>query len=429
MPESENKRTFLFLQGPHGSLFAQLASALAMQGYAIRRINLNGGDRADWIGVSTDYRSSLKGWPLFFDDFVVDHGVTDVILFGDCRPHHASAHGMAKLRGIRVHVFEEGYIRPDFMTLQEDGVNGNSTLPRDGDWYRDQAESLPALAPVEPVPSNFMRRLRETSRYTVISALTRPLYPFYRSHRSATMLSEALGWAIHFATKRREHVRSAATMAAIGDTPYFALPLQLNSDYQIRVHSPFRDMRAALRFIIKSFARAAPPGVNLIVKRHPLDGGLASWRRFVRREAQRYGVAERVFYISDGDISDLVANARAVVTVNSTVGTLALNSGVPVAVLGEAIYDIEGIVRRVPLDRFWTDPRPVDTDLYEAFKRVLIDRCLIPGGYLSEEGIAMLVTHAERRLTSGSSAGHATLPARDGAIPLESDDRGEYHMC
>jgi len=34
-----------------------------------------------------------------------------------------------------------------------------------------------------------------------------------------------------------------------------------------------------------------------------------------------------------------------------------------------------------------------------AFKRVLIDRCLIPGGYLSDAGIAMLVRHAERRLT------------------------------
>jgi len=398
-PATDAKQTFLFLQGPHGGFFDQLASALAMQGHAVRRINLNGGDRADWSGFSTDYRSSLKGWPLFFDDFVVDHLVTDVILFGDCRPHHASAHGMAKLRGIRVHVFEEGYIRPDFMTLQEDGVNGNSKLPRDGDWYREQAGRLSGFPPVEPVPSSFARRLRETSRYTIFSALTRPLYPFYRSHRSAAMLSEALGWAVHFVTKRRERRRSAALMTAIRDTPYFALPLQLNSDYQIRVHSPFRDMRAALRFIIKSFARSAPAGVNLIVKRHPLDGGLSSWRRFVRREAQRYKVADRVFYIGDGDISDLVAKARAVVTVNSTVGTLALNSGVPVAVLGEAIYDIEGIVRREPLDTFWADPPPVDTALYDAFKRVLIDRCLIPGGYLSDAGIAMLVRHAERRLT------------------------------
>ena len=406
MPATTGRQTFLFLQGPHGVFFDQLASALAMEGHAIRRINLNGGDRADWSGVSTDYRSSLKGWPLFFDDFVVDHQVTDVILFGDCRPYHASAHGMAKLRGIRVHVVEEGYIRPDFMTLQEDGVNGNSTLPRDGDWYREQANRLGAIPPARPVPSSFARRLRETGRYTIASALTRPLYPFYRSHRSAGMLSEALGWAVHFLTRQRERRRSAATMAAIGHLPYFALPLQLNSDYQIRVHSPFRDMCAALRFIIKSFARSAPPGVNLIVKRHPLDGGLTSWRRFVRREAQRYGIADRVFYIGDGDISELVARARAVVTVNSTVGTLALNSGVPVAVLGDAIYDIEGIVRREPLDTFWADPPPVDTELYEAFKRVLIDRCLIPGGYLSDEGIAMLVRHAVRRLTGADPVDH-----------------------
>ncbi len=54
MPATTGRQTFLFLQGPHGVFFDQLAAALAMEGHAIRRINLNGGDRADWSGVSTD---------------------------------------------------------------------------------------------------------------------------------------------------------------------------------------------------------------------------------------------------------------------------------------------------------------------------------------------------------------------------------------
>lgn len=146
-------RSFLFLQGPHGPFFSMLAQALRNCGHNALRINLNGGDKVDWPGPATDYRGTFRAWPLFFDDFIVNHGVTDLILYGDCRPYHASAHGMARLRGVRVHVVEEGYIRPDFLTLQADGVNGNSKLPLDPQWYLDQAACLPNIdAPLIPVP-------------------------------------------------------------------------------------------------------------------------------------------------------------------------------------------------------------------------------------------------------------------------------------
>jgi capsular polysaccharide export protein len=37
--------------------------------------------------------------------------------------------------------------------------------------------------------------------------------------------------------------------------------------------------------------------------------------------------------------------------------------------------------------------------LYSAFRRVLIDRCLIRGGLLSEQGLQMLIDNAAERLT------------------------------
>lgn len=407
-------RSFLFLQGPHGVLFARLAQALAECGHAVYRINLNGGDRIDWPGRATNYCGGLRSWPLFFDDFVVDHGVTDVILFGDCRPHHGRAHAMAKLRGIRVHVLEEGYLRPDFMTLQEDGVNGHSTLPQDPAWYREEAKRLPPVTMPDAVPSSFGRRMRETSRYTLGSISYVLMFPLYRSHRTANALVEALGWALRFALKRRQRVRAARTWETVRHLHYFALPLQLNSDYQMRVHSPFGDMRAALRFVIKSFARFAPDDCHLVIKRHPLDSGITGWGSHVRALARQYEVTGRVHYLGEGDIADLVTNARGVVTVNSTVGTLALNSGVPVAVLGEAVYNVKGVVHGGSLDTFWTAPTAPDPELYDAFRRVLVERCLIPGGYLSEEGIAMLVEGARARLIASVTPWSATSRVLDG---------------
>jgi capsular polysaccharide export protein len=192
--------------------------------------------------------------------------------------------------------------------------------------------------------------------------------------------------------------RSLAAWESVKDRPYFTLPLQLNSDYQIRVHSPFGNMRAALRFVIKSFAQHAPAHVSLVIKRHPLDPGLVPWHRLTRRLAAHYGVQDRVVYLADWDIAEVVRKSLGVVTINSTVGTLALNSGKPVVVLGHAVYKVPGVVYRASLDDFWQAPRQPDMKLYSAFRRVLLDRCLIRGGLLSEEGLQMLVDNAVERL-------------------------------
>jgi capsular polysaccharide export protein len=392
-------KTFLFLQGPHGPYFAMLAEALRERGHRALRININGGDKVDWPGNATDYRGSFRNWPLFFDDFIVNQGVTDLILYGDCRPYHASAHGMARLRGLRVHVVEEGYIRPDFMTLQDDGVNGNSTLPLDPQWYMEEASVLSEQdAVLPPIPSTFRARARNTMRNGLAAALMRPAFPFYRTHRPHSFLMESVAWCWKLIMRNSHERRSRTEWDKVKDKPYFTLPLQLNSDYQIRIHSPFGNMRAALRFVIKSFAQYAPQDVSLVVKRHPLDPGLVGWDRLTRRLASHYGVADRIIYLSDWDIADVVGKSRGVVTVNSTVGTLALNVGKPVMVLGHAVYKVPGVVYTGSLDDFWQRPKAPDLPLYSAFRRVLIERCLVRGGLLSEEGLQLLVSNSVARL-------------------------------
>jgi capsular polysaccharide export protein len=155
-----------------------------------------------------------------------------------------------------------------------------------------------------------------------------------------------------------------------------------------------------LRFVLKSFARHAPVDVSLVIKRHPLDPGLVPWERETRRLAAQYGVADRVFYLADWDIAEIVHHSIGVVTVNSTVGTLALNDGKPVTVLGHAVYKVPGIVHHGPLDAFWSAPQPPSLPLYAAFRQVLLNKCLIRGGLLSDEGLAMLVDNAVTRLTA-----------------------------
>ena len=396
----KSRGNFLFLQGPHGPFFYLLGQALAAGGHGIFRINLNGGDRRDWPGTATDFIGKPEDWPLFFDRYVLEHGLTDVVLFGECRPLHSAAHGMARLRQIRIHVFEEGYIRPDFVTLELDGVNGNSSLSRDPDWYVRAAAGLPPVPNHPPVASSFGRRAQEAMSYYLATATGKMRFRHYRSHRPISAGIEAAGWFRRFFRSSGERARSRKVLEQIANKPYYGFPLQLDSDHQIRIHSPFGNMRTAVRYVMESFSRAAPPGTSLVLKQHPLDAGLFGWGRFIKEEADKYGIADRTYYLEDADVAPVVEKARGVVTVNSTTGTLALRKGVPTAVLGQAVYDMPRITHQGTLDEFWRQPVPPEPAVYDAFCRVLVDRCLIHGGFLSEAGLDHLVRGAVERLTA-----------------------------
>jgi capsular polysaccharide export protein len=392
-------RSFLFLQGPPGPFFARLGAALQAGGHAVHRINFNGGDRVSWPSGATDFRGTADQWPRFFEDFIQAHGVTDLVLFGDCRPLHSAAHGIAKLNHLLIHVFEEGYIRPDWVTLEVDGVNGNSTLSKDPDWYLRAAADLPPLPQYPGIASSFQRRAKEALAYYTHGVLQTWRFPHFRSHRSQWVLLEAAGWLKRFAEGGAARQRAAQILPLVGERPYFVFPLQLNSDHQIRIHSPFGNMRVAMDYVIQSFARAAPADTVLVVKQHPLDNGLINWRRLAIAAARRLGISDRLLFLEHGDIAKVVDGARGVVTINSTTGTLSLGVGVPTIVLGQAVYDIPGITHQGPLDGFWAAPRKPEPVIWDAFCRVLLDRCLVRGGFLSEEGLQLLIDGSVKRLT------------------------------
>ncbi len=391
-------RNFLFLQGPPGPFFWQLAERLRSLECGIFRINLNGGDAADWPGDATDYRGSRKRWTLFIDRFLSDNAITDVVLFGDCRPLHMAAHRMAQLRKIDVHVFEEGYIRPDWLTLEPSGVNGNSSLPRDPNWYLKEARSLPRLPDRPSITASFNRRARDAWRYYSRTWLSRPFYPFYNSHRKGSVVLEGFGWLYKFTRERSDARHAEKVMAQLQDTPYFLFPLQLSTDFQIREHSPFVDMEEAIEYVLYSFARRAPANARLLIKEHPLDSRFLHWAGRIERLARKAGIVDRVLHIAGGELSDLTADARGMVTVNSTSATLALAAGIPTMALGKAIYNIPELTHQGRLDDFWVRGQAPNGAVYDAFRRVLYDRCLIYGGLASETATSILIDSAIERL-------------------------------
>lgn len=151
-------RTYLFLQGPHGSFFRELGLALQRAGHRVLRVNICGGDVVDWHSrEAVWYQGRTTDWSGWIGDLMRREGVTDLLAFGDWRPLHREAILVAKLRNIRVWAFEEGYLRPHYITMEEGGVNGNSMLPHSPALLRELAESHPA-PPVTRLPYRILFR-------------------------------------------------------------------------------------------------------------------------------------------------------------------------------------------------------------------------------------------------------------------------------
>ncbi len=392
------QRNILFLQGPPGPFFWLLSQRLGEMGHGIHRINLNGGDQGDWPGKAVDYRGTRRRWVFFVDKYMRDNAITDIMLMGDCRPWHMVAHQMAALREIKVHVFEEGYIRPDWVTLEPTGVNGRSSLPRDPAWYREEALSLRPVPERPTITASFGRRAHDAYWYYHRTFMTQPWFPFYRSHRPGSIIMEGFGWLSMLARRKSLAEKAEATIAALHDKPYFLFPLQLTNDYQIRAHSPFASMVEALEYVMSSFARRAPANTVLLVKEHPLNFNFRSWAPTLTKFEREFNLAGRVLHIGGGDLENLALGSRGMVTVNSTSATLALRSNVPTIALGTAIYDMPDITHQGKLDDFWTKPQAPDSQTFEAFRRVLHSRCLVYGGFASKSAVETLVDSTVERL-------------------------------
>jgi capsular polysaccharide export protein len=394
------RRCILFLQGPASRFFSRLGVALARRGHKVHRINFHGGDQIFWeMRGAVSYRGREGNWPAFLKRMVLELGITDIILFGDCRPRHRAAVAVARQLRILVHVFEEGYIRPNWVTLELGGVNGHSSLSRDPAWYFEVAAGLPDMREQGTVPSSFARRAREDLIYNFGYMLMGWSFPFYRTHRPWHPLMEYAGWSRRLLRRFLTHGLIAAEIAAVAALrDFYVFPLQLDCDSQVRLHSGIGGIAPAIDIVLASFACHAPTGASLVIKEHPLDNGLRDWRREVASAALRYGVTERVFFVEDGDLALMARAARGMVTINSTSATLALAAGVPVVTLGQAVYDIPGLTFQGTLDLFWENAPPPDAKLYTAFRRVLLHYCLVRGGFFSDEACAMLSDAAIARI-------------------------------
>lgn len=396
-------RVFLFLQGPSSPLFTKIAAKLGAEGHVCLRINLNMGDWVFWRRRSAiNYRGRKDKWPDYIHSFLLARNVSDLILLGEERPYHKAAATAARELGVDIHVVEMGYLRPDWVTFERDGMSSNSRFPRDPQIILSMAQNLPEPDWRRYYDQTFLAEASYDLLYNLPNVLAWFLFPFYTRHALFHPLVEYNGWMFRLLrSKRREaHANKVMTLcAASADTvPYYVYPLQLQTDYQLRAHADFCGQEEAIATVIGSFSRHAPTESRLVVKIHPLDNGLINWASIIENEARANGAIDRVDVIDGGRLDLLINKSRGLVTVNSTAALPALRAGKPVKVLGKAIYDIAGITEQQSLDSFWKRAEPPDPEIVTAFFRLLAFDYHVRGNFYSKKGSDAAAAEISRRL-------------------------------
>jgi capsular polysaccharide export protein len=377
-----NKR-ILLLQGPVGPFFQRFAQDLKHAGAQVFKINLNGGDWLFYPRKAIAYRSDLDGWPSFLGDVIETHAIDTVMLFGDCRAYHRIAHEIAKERGLEVGVFEEGYIRPDYITLERDGVNGNSTLPDNPIFYLNKVPSGDIYT--EPVGNTFWYAAIWVCLYYLAAQILYPVFLRYRHHRPLSILEtgpwlRSLWRKVFYKVKEKD---MEALLTGPLSRKFFLVPLQVHNDAQIHSHSNFSSVEEFVRRVVMSFGCHAPADSILVIKHHPMDRGYNDYTGLLNRLSKELGLEGRLLYVHDLHLPSLLHHARGTVLINSTVGLSALFHKSPLKVCGDAIYAMKGLVYQKGLNHFWADAEKtvVDYDLFNRFRRYLINHTQLNGSF------------------------------------------------
>ena len=356
------------------------------------RIGLNAGDEffAD-ARHYTPFRGHPQEWEEFIAEFYQKHSIDMIFLFGDCRFYQATAIEVAKRYNVEVFVFEEGYIRPDFITLETNGVNDNSSLPRERSFY-DKLEYNEDMGcnhkNIRHIGSSYKDMALQAVVYYIVGNFFFFRYPHYKHHRTFSAFLEAFYGIRNFIRKYKykliEHSAIELYKKELKKRYYF-VALQTYEDFQILHHSDYESVEEFIEEVMNSFAKDAPSDRYLVIKHHPMDRGKKDYKPFIANLAKKLGIQKRVKVVYDLHLPTLLKNALGTITINSTVGISSLYHKTPTLCMGRSFYDIEGLTSKgLTISEFWTDYKGVDTVLFDKFRCYLILTTQVNGSFYKQ---------------------------------------------
>lgn len=288
-----------------------------------------------------------------------------IVVFGDCRDIHVVARNVAAERGIPFFSFEEGYVRPSYVTFERGGNNAHSPLTR---YVAEMKEGNEDAGP--PVGPTFGRMAFSAAWYLILLRMGKAAFPHFRNHRQRRLLPEIVFWMRSYLRRLSGSRREAALIRHLRENhwkSYFVVALQVYDDLQLRHHADGWTTRSLIETSIVSFSQHAAAFAHLCIKQHPLDRGHVSYRDEVTAMTGRLGIGGRVHYLAGGDVPNLLEGAAGLVTINSTIAVGALLHHCPVFACGDAFYRVPGLIAegrdKSAMAKFFAGPPAANEDI------------------------------------------------------------------
>lgn len=379
MGELLSSRRILLLQGPMGSFFRHFANWLKGYQIDVLKINFNGGDRFFYPNQSGvfDYTGHIDEFSAWLKDFLKQHKIEAIVCFGDCRKYHRIAKEITENTSINFFAFEEGYIRPDYITFEKGGVNFFSS-------FTQQQYAQTGKQSCVSVHNQHRKMVCSAILYYLFGVLSRRHYSNYRHHRGLKVRQELrCGMLSMWRRKKNAVIEPGRFKQFIQryDKQYYVFALQVHNDSQIRVHSELGCMEKYIEGVIKNFSQYASPQQHLVFKHHPMDRGYRHYGKLLQELAERFAVTGRIHYFCDIHLPTLLKHSLGMVTVNSTTVIQALYHKIPVKVLGHALYNLPRLTNQRCLDQFWNNPGVVDHAYFLQFRHNLIAHSQLNGSF------------------------------------------------
>ncbi|ECR1421885.1 capsule biosynthesis protein [Campylobacter coli] len=345
-------KNVLLLQGPVGTFFHRLAIKMKKNKTKVFKLNFNGGDFL-FYPSGKRCKCDEKDLENFYENFFKEKKTDAIVMYNDCRLIHAKAIKVAKELGIGIWIFEEGYLRPYCITFEKDGVNANSSLPRDKNFYLSC--NISTKESIKEIPGGFKFMAFSTFLYWFFSFLLAPFFNNKLHHRTLYPF-EFLFW---FRSLYRKYLykfteKKLNQKIYSLEKKYFLAILQVYNDTQIKHHYK-KSIEEFIEELILSFANHARAKSYLVFKHHPMDRGYRNYSKLINGLSQKYHVEGRIFYVHDTYLPTLLKNALGCITINSTVGLSAILEGCPTKVCGNAFYNFEGLAYPKKLQFFWRE--------------------------------------------------------------------------
>lgn len=219
---------------------------------------------------------------------VINDKYDQIMVWNGTLFRQAIAIEIAKLKGIKTLYAEIGLL-PNRVTIDPKGVNFTNSVPRDKSFFENFQCDL-------PLPTNLIpRAAKNAKKFANVEKIDLP-------------------------------------------KEYIFIPFQVDYDTQILVNSPWiKDMNMLFE-TIEQIAHKLPH-LNFVFKEHP-----SSIKDYPNLHTKTKEIPN--IYFANGHITqELIQNASAVITINSTVGIESLLFQKKVIVLGNAFFTIEGITK------------------------------------------------------------------------------------